>query len=135
MSLNEFFRYYAELSTGDRPEALAALYAPTFIVGGPQGSQAFANDDRFLEWLREVAAFNRRYGLRTMTPVHAHRTTLSPLHSLANVTWGACFEKTGDRLIEFEIAYLIEQTRDDWRILAYVSRSDQMTAMKDAGLF
>lgn len=134
MSLDRFFARYAELSMSDRPEALAGVYAPTFIVGGPDGSQAFANDDRFLEWLRQVAAFNREHGLRAFEVVAVRDTVLSPLHTLATVTWGVRFEKTGDRRIEFEIAYLLEKAGDEWRILSYISRSDQRAEMAKEGL-
>lgn len=134
MSLDQFFNRYAELSMGSTPEALAGLYAPTFIVGGPEGSRAFANDAHFVDWLRQVAAFNRQHGLCALRVVSIGETTLSPLHVFATVVWGAQFEKTGDRLIEFEITYLLEQARDEWRILSYVSRSDQNAEMTKAGL-
>jgi hypothetical protein len=48
---------------------------------------------------------------------------------LATVTWGAQFEKTGDRILEFEISYLLEKSGEEWRILAYISRSDQAAEM------
>ena len=67
MSLDRFFGRYAELSLGPHPEALAGLYAPTFIVGGPQGRQTFTNDVHFVEWLRQVANFNRHHGMRDLT--------------------------------------------------------------------
>src|SRR5688500_15857824 len=109
MSLNRFFSRYAELSLGPEPEALAGLYAPTCIVGGPQGSRAFANDASFIEWLRQVAAFNREHGMRALSVVSIRETMLSPVHTLATVTWGARFDKTGDRVIAFEISYLLER--------------------------
>src|SRR5262245_38171714 len=110
MLLDRFFSRYAELSTGPQPEAVAKLYAPTFIVGGPEGSHAFANDERFLDWLREVAVFNRMHGMRALAAASIRDVTLSPLHTLATVTWGARFERTGDRVIEFDISYLLEKT-------------------------
>jgi hypothetical protein len=134
MTLDRFFSRYAELSLSAQPEALAGMYAPTFIVGGPQGSQAFPNDARFIEWLRQVGDFNRQHGMRGLDVVRIHDQSLSPIHSLATVTWGARFEKTGDRAIEFEIAYLLEKTMEEWRILAYISRSDQDTEMAKEGL-
>jgi hypothetical protein len=134
MSLDRFFSRYAELSIGPQPEALAGLYAPTFIVGGPEGSHAFANDGRFLEWLRQVAAFNREHGMRALGTVSIQDVDLSPRHTLALVTWGARFDKTGDRIIEFTISYLLEKVDGDWRILAYISRSDQNEAMLKEGL-
>jgi hypothetical protein len=134
MSLDQFFRRYAELSLGPQPEALAELYAPTFIVGGPEGSRAFANDGQFLEWLRQVAAYNQEHGMRALTVVSVDETDLSPLHTLATVNWGARFEKTGDRLIEFDISYLLEESAGDWRILSYISRADQSAEMAKEGL-
>jgi len=113
---------------------LANLYAPTFIVGGPQGSHAFTNDARFIEWVQQVADFNRQHGMRDLRVVSIRDAALSPLHTLATVTWGTRFEKTGDRLIEFEISYLLEQAEDEWRILSYISRSDQNAEMAKAGL-
>ncbi len=72
--------------------------------------------------------------MRDITAVSIRDVTLSPLHALATVTWGARFEKTGDRVIEFEISYLLERAEDDWRILSYISRSDQSAEMAKAGL-
>jgi hypothetical protein len=134
ISLHSFFERYAELSLGPQPKALAGLYAPTFIIGGPQGSQAFPNDEKFLEWLTQVAEFNRQHGMRALTVLSIGDQALSPIHTLATVKWGARFEKTGDRVFEFEISYLLEKAGDDWKILSYVSRSDQESEMKDAGL-
>ena len=134
MTIETFFTRYATLALGSEPEALAALYAPTFIVGGPQGSQAFTNDARLLDWLRQVSDFNRQHGMRSLA-VHAVRgTTLSPLHTLATVTWDAQFEKTDERVIEFEITYLLEQVDDGWQILSYISRSNQDETMAQEGL-
>lgn len=134
ITLRQFFDRYAELSSGPDPERLADLYAPTFIVGGPEGSQAFANDSRFLEWLREANDFNRRHGMRWLGVVAIHAITLSPLHTLATVSWGAQFEKTGARIIEFEISYLVEHAGESWKILSYISQTDQNAEMKKAGL-
>ena len=56
-------------SLGARSEDLAELYAPTFIVGGPRGSQAFKNDSQFVEWLGQVGDVNRRRGMVSLAPV------------------------------------------------------------------
>lgn len=73
--------------------------------------------------------------MRSLAVVAIQEVTLSPLHALAAVTWGAQFEKTGARTIEFEISYLLEKAGDDdWRILAYISQRDQNEEMKKEGL-
>jgi hypothetical protein len=58
MTVEQFVAHYAVLSMGDDDRALAALYAPSFFVAGPQGSMTFANDAQFLHWLARVRAFN-----------------------------------------------------------------------------
>jgi hypothetical protein len=72
--------------------------------------------------------------MRSLVVVSIYELVLSPRHSLATVKWGTQFAKTGDRLIEFEIAYLVENNAGRWTILSYVSRSDQDDEMKKRGL-
>ncbi len=134
MDLQTFFERYAELSLHGDPKALAALYAPTFLVAGPQGSQAFTNDDRFVEWLSGVARFNEEHGMQSLAPLSIRDMHLSPMHTLAAVRWGARFEKTGDRAVEFTIAYLLEQTEGGWKVLGYISEREQEEEMKSLGL-
>jgi hypothetical protein len=135
VTVHEFFDRYARLSQQDHPELLAALYGPTFIVGGPEGSMAFANDARFLDWLKQVRQFNQQHGMRGMAVISVGEQPLSPRHTLATVRWGARFERTGERVIEFTIAYLLERAAAvGWTILAYVSERDQAEAMKELGL-
>ena len=134
MTVEQFFTRYAALSLGDDDGAMAALYAPTFFVAGPKGSMTFANDARFLDWLAQVRAFNRQHGMRALSPAGVRETVLSPLHALAQVCWSARFEKTGDRAVEFEIAYLIELAGESWRVLGFVSARDQEEEMRAPGL-
>jgi hypothetical protein len=134
VTVEQFFTRYAALSMGDDAPALAALYAPGFFVGGPTGSLTFANDATFVDWLAQVRDFNRQHGMRTLSPAAVRETVLSPLHVLAQVRWSARFEKTGDRAIEFEIAYLMEQAGESWRVLGYISERDQEEDMRALGL-
>jgi hypothetical protein len=134
MTVEQFFTRYAALSMGDDAQAMATVYAPSFFVAGPKGSMTFANDTRFLEWLTHVRTFNRQHGMRALSPAAVRETALSPLHVLAQVRWSARFEKTGDRAIEFEIAYLIELAGESWRVLGYVSARDQEEEMRALGL-
>ena len=134
MTVEQFFARYAALSMGDDDHAMAEMYAPSFFVAGPKGSAVFANDARFLDWLGQVRTFNRQHGMHAVSPAAVRETELSPLHLLAHVRWTARFEKTGDRAVEFDIAYLIERAGESWRILGYVSERDQEEEMRALGL-
>jgi hypothetical protein len=132
--LTAFFRQYGEHSLHGEPAAIATSYAPTFLVGGPAGSAAFANDEKFLQWLGQLRTFNDQAGMTAMSPAGVRATALSPIHALAQVTWSARFARTGDREITFEIAYLVERAGDSWKVLGYVSEADQEAEMKKLGL-
>src|SRR5688500_7265729 len=134
MTVEQFFTRYGQLSMGDDHRALAEMYAPSFFVAGPKGSMLFPNDARLLEWLAQVHAFNRQHGMQAVAPAAVQETVLSPLHVLAKVRWSARFDKTGDRAIEFEIAYLVERAGESWRVLGYVSERDQEDEMRALGL-
>ena len=49
----------------------------------------------------------------------------SETHANVTVTWGARFAKTGARLIEFDITYLLEDLGEGRKILAYVIPTDR----------
>jgi hypothetical protein len=134
MTVEQFFMDYAKLSMGDDDRALAAVYAPRFFVGGPNGSATFPNDARFLEWLAQVRSFNRQHGMKALSPAAVRETVLSPQHVLAQVRWSARFEKTGVRAIDFDIAYLMERSGESWRVLGYISARDQQEEMRPLGL-
>jgi hypothetical protein len=69
-----------------------------------------------------------------MQPLEVRGQVLTAIHTLATVRWGAQFAKTGDRVIAFTIAYLLERKDEAWLILAYLSKQDQDDAMKREGL-
>jgi hypothetical protein len=131
--LRAFFDGYARTSLAHHPDALAAMYAASFIVGGPQGSKTFANDGRFLAWLKQVFDTNRERGMRTLEVVSIDSIALSPAHTLAIVKWGARFERTGERLIEFQISYLLEHAAKGTTILSYISQADEDAEIKALG--
>jgi hypothetical protein len=135
MTVQQFFTQYAALAlSGDDDTALAAMYAPRFFVAGPTGSTTFANDAQFVAWLTQMRAFNRQHGMQALSPAAVRETVLSSLHLLAQVRWQTRFAKTGDRAIEFEIAYLMEREEESWRVLGYISERDQEEEMRALGL-
>jgi hypothetical protein len=101
---------------------------------GQRGAWCFANDTRFVAWLAQCARSIASTGCVPCRPRAVQQKVLSPLHVLAQVRWSARFEKTGDRAVEFEIAYLVEQAENSWRVLGYVSERDQEDEMRSLGL-
>ena len=111
MSLDEFFTRYAAISLGPQPKHWRGFMAQPSSSPDRRVVNRSPTKSRFLEWLRQVADFNRQHGMQSLAVVSIQDMPLSPLHRLATVRWGTRFEKTGDRVIEFEISYLLRRPR------------------------
>ncbi|MGH7799723.1 MAG: hypothetical protein ACREOW_03715 [Thermodesulfobacteriota bacterium] len=55
-------------------------------------------------------------------------------YSMMHVHWGATFEKTGDKPIEFEVTYILQSTGDEPKIIVSIAHQDEEKAMKEIGL-
>ena len=134
-ALELFFRDYAVASVESPAARLPAFYADSFIFSGPRGSAVFKNDDKFVGWLEQIHEFNQRTGMISVEVVSIEEPLLLSTHNLlVRVNWGSRFRKTGDRLITFRIAYLLENVNHRWGILAYISEKDQEEEMRELGL-
>lgn len=49
------------------------------------------------------------------------------------IRWAAKF-KSLDKLVEFDVWYLVRRTGDEPRIILFISRQDEEKAMKELGL-
>ncbi|MPZ47795.1 MAG: hypothetical protein GEU75_00490 [Dehalococcoidia bacterium] len=132
--LEQFFHDYANASMAGDPAAIAAFYAESFVAAGPKGSAAFQNDDKFLDWLRQLHDFNQQTGMRAMEVVSVSDSAISEHYILARVGWGAKFEKTGDELISFDISYILYTAPETPKIVAYISHEDQEDQMRQLNL-
>jgi hypothetical protein len=128
-----FADYGASALSGD-PEQVARFYAPSFLTAGPTGSMVHRNDDTFRDWLGQVFAANQATGMTAMEVLAVDEAPISDTHTLITVEWGARFAKTGDEVIAFRIAYLVELLGEKPAILAYVSHEDQAALMSAKGL-
>jgi ketosteroid isomerase-like protein len=113
--------------------AIARLYADTFISAGPKGTIA-QNKKEFEEKAREAAAFYKSIGQKEARILSKKVHPISNEYAMVTVHWAVKFEKTGDRLIEFDVSYIVQQTDDKMKILLFISHEDEEEAMKKLGL-
>lgn len=131
VTLMAYFEDYAVASCEDSEARTARFYADSFIAAGPRGSAVFKNDQHFVTWLKQVREYNQRVGMLALQVVSIEQSiSVSPLHMVVTVEWGATFRKTADRLITFRITYLLERSGDEWKIMAYISEKDQEEEMQ-----
>ena len=51
-----------------------------------------------------------------------------------DVLWASTFEKTGDRLIEYDVSYIVRKTGRQLKIVMFIAHQDEERAMKELGI-
>jgi hypothetical protein len=124
-SLRSFFDQYAQATNEMKAATIAGFYADNFIAAGPKGNMVFQNDEKFLQWLDQLKAFNQQTGMGQMRIVHFQESPVSGDYQMVIIEWGVTFRKTGDELITFSISYFVDITSQMPRIIMYISHVDQ----------
>jgi hypothetical protein len=111
----------------------AALYADTFLSAGPQGVIAQSKEE-FIRLADQAAAFYKSVGQKAGKIISMRETPISNEYTMVTVHWGAQFEKTGDRWIEFDVSYFVQLNLPEPRIIMFIAHEDEAAAMKELGL-
>ncbi len=61
-------------------------------------------------------------------------TQINNEYSMVKVHWGVTFKKTGNKLIEFDVTYFIQETGTEPKIIMFIAHQDEERAMKELGL-
>lgn len=133
-TLQNFFKKYAEASTNNKVEELAAFYDEHFLMIGPGGSLSFSNDRKFLNWLKKLILFNKKSGLRKMTVRKVNSRSIGKILKQATVSWRAVFAKTNNEFIEFKIHYILSTIGNEVKIVSYASDEDPEKLMREKGI-
>jgi hypothetical protein len=131
-----FEGYAADWASGE-VEAVAARYAPSFLVSKPGKSAFYSNDRSLVAWLERVRDFHVRSGLERVEIVTVREVPLGEYHALVSVLWAVRFQKTQLLRIQFEISYTMSTRSldtDGPLILSILSHEDQREAMRRYGI-
>ena len=111
----------------------AEFFADTFISAGPKGTIA-QNKKDFLKKADQASAFYRSVGQTSARIISKNIIPISDQYTMVTVHWGATFRKTGDKLIEFDVSYIVYQPEDEPSIILFIAHQDEQEAMKKLGL-
>ncbi|MCD6011935.1 MAG: hypothetical protein K0Q79_1797 [Flavipsychrobacter sp.] len=114
-------------------ERIASFYSETFISASPKGSMAQGREE-FAQNAPAAADFYRKTGQTSGKILALTETPISKQYTMVKVHWGLTFEKTGSRLIEFDISYLVQLTTDTPVIILFIAHEDEEETMKELGL-
>jgi len=111
----------------------AEFLADSFISAGPKGTIAQGKKE-FTEKADKAAAFYKSVGQTSAKIISKNIIPISDQYAMVTVHWGVTFKKTADKLIEFDVSYIIQLTGDEPKIILFISHEDEEEAMKKLGL-
>ena len=132
-AIKKLFAEYEKAFNALDIEKQVPFFAEHFISAGPRGSIAQGRDE-FTKMAGEAAKFYRSVGQTSAKIVSMKETAISSEYSMVKVHWGVTFEKTGNKLIEFDVTYFIQKTGPEPKIIMFVAHQDEERALKELGL-
>ena len=114
-------------------EKSAGFFADSFISAGPRGAITQSRAE-FLRLGHQAAEFYRKVGQTSAKILSLEDTGISNEYSLVKVHWGVTFRKTGNRMVEFDVSYLVQKTGPEPKIILFIAHEDEEQAMKELGL-
>jgi len=109
------------------------FFADTFISAGPNGTITNSKTE-LLKSARQAADFYRSVGQKSAKILSLDEQPVSEQYSLVKVHWGVTFEKTGEKLIEFDVSYILQKIGPEPKIILFIAHQDEQKAMRELGL-
>lgn len=132
-SIKKLFEEYEKAFSELDIEKNAGFFADAFISAGPRGAIAQSKTE-FLTKAKQASDFYKSVGQESAKIISADEMPVSDNYSLVKVHWGAKFKKTGDKLIEFDVSYLVQKTGHEPKIILFIAHQDEEKAMEKLGL-
>ena len=132
-AIKKLFEEYEKAFNALEVEKQVPLFAEHFISAGPQGSIALGRDE-FARMASKAAQFYRSVGQTSAKILRIDESAISNEYSMVKVRWGATFEKTGNKMSEFDVTYFIQKTGPEPKIIMFIAHQDEESAMKELGL-
>ena len=132
-SLQELFNEYEKAFAALDIKKSAGFFSDTFISAGPRGTIAQSKAE-FLKLADQAAEFYKRVGQTSAKILSLQETAVSDEYFLVRVHWGVTFQKTGKKMIEFDVSYLVQKIGPEPKIILFIAHEDEEQAMKELGL-
>jgi len=135
-AVKELFERYARnfnaaLTAEPDLEAIAGLYAETFIAASPAGIMSGRNDDELRKVMAGGFARYRQMGTKKMEVSDLRVTPIDELHGLAHVDWRATYEVDGARkVIDFTNVYLVRIEGTKGKVFGWITGDEDAELRK-----
>ncbi len=131
--LDTLFKEYETAFDKLDVKTISGYCAESFISAGPKGSIAQSRK----EYEKKVEQTNKFYKSAGRNSARIISKRVMPIcndYSMVVVRWGVTFDKTGSKIIELDMSYIIQETGNEPKIILLISHEDEETAMKKLGL-
>jgi len=112
---------------------ISGYCADSFISAGPKGSITQNRKD-FEKKAEQTNKFYKSVGRTSARIISKRVMPICNDYSMVVVRWGITFDKTGNKLIEFDTSYIIEETGTEPKIILLISHVDEEVAIKKLGM-
>jgi len=112
---------------------ISGYCADSFISAGPKGSITQSRKD-FEKKAEQTNKFYKSVGRTSARIISKRVMPICDDYSMVVVRWGITFDKTGNKLIEFDTSYIIEETGTEPKIILLISHVDEEVAIKKLGM-
>ena len=133
--LRTFFERFERLSAVSDVDGLVAMYAPNFMIAGPNGAQVVRPAD-ILRAIPKRKQLLDSAGHRETALIGFEETPLTDRYSLVRVEWRWRFERAGitPTTITLPSRFIVDCGGDVPHIVLYMNNTDVATVARERGL-
>jgi len=131
--LDTLFKEYETAFDKLDVKTISGYCADNFISAGPKGSISQSRID-YEKKAEQTNKFYKSIGRNSARIVSKRVMPISNNYSMVVVRWGITFDQTGNKITEFDMSYIIQETGDDPKIILLIKHEDEEITIKKLGL-
>ena len=131
--LDTLFKEYEAAFDKLDVKTISGYCADSFISAGPKGSITQSRKD-YEKKAERATKFYKSIGRNSAKIISKRVMPICNDYSMVVVRWGITFDRTGNKVIEFDTSYIIQEIGDEPKIILLISHEDEEEAMKKLAL-
>ena len=131
--LDTLFKEYEAAFDKLDVKTISGYCADSFISAGPKGSITQSRKD-YEKKAEQATKFYKSIGRNSAKIISKRVMPICNDYSMVVVRWGITFDRTGNKVIEFDTSYIIQEVGDEPKIILLISHEDEEEAMKKLAL-
>ena len=131
--LDTLFKEYETAFDKLDVKTISGYCADRIVSAGPKGSITQSRKD-YEKKAEQATKFYKSIGRNSAKIISKRVMPICNDYSMVVVRWGITFDKTGNKVIEFDTSYIIQEIGNEPKIILLISHEDEEEAMKKLAL-